>query len=63
MKSLLVSTFVKKYGKVKGNKEFISKEVNALLKSGKITKENLEALEDKIKARLKIVDKAPSVHS
>jgi hypothetical protein len=34
---------------VKGNKEFISREVNALLKSGKITEENLKSLEDKIK--------------
>jgi len=58
-----VSKFVEKYGKVKGNKEFISREVNALLKSGKITETNLKCLEDKIKKRLKINDKAPSVHS
>ena len=60
---MLVTKFVEKYGKVKGNKEFIAREVNALLKSGKITEENLKALEDKIKQRLKINDKVPSVHS
>ena len=49
LKSLLVSKFVEKYGKVKGNKEFIAREVNKLLKSGKITEENLKNLEDKIK--------------
>lgn len=59
----MVTKFVEKYGKVKGNKEFISKEVNALLKSGKISETNLKALEDKIKTRLKIPTKAPSVHS
>ena len=31
LKSLLVSKFVEKYGKVKGNKEFIAREVNSLL--------------------------------
>jgi len=54
---------VEKYGKVKGNKEFIAREVNKLLKSGKITEENLKNLEDKIKARLQISGKAPSIHS
>jgi len=49
LKSLLVTKFIEKYGKVKGNKEFIAKEVNALLKSGKVTEENLSALEGKIK--------------
>jgi len=62
-----VTKFVEKYGKVKGNKEFIAKEVNALLKSGKITEENLKALEDRIKKRLKIAgeenEDAISVHS
>ncbi len=63
LKSLLISKFLQKYGKVKGNKEFIAREVNAILKSGKITEQNLKALEDKIKLRLAIEDKAPSVHS
>jgi len=64
LKSLLITKFVEKYGRIKGNKEFIAKEVNRLLKSGKITEENLRALEDKIKRRLKLVpDKAPSVRS
>ena len=62
-----MTKFVEKYGKVKGNKEFIAKEVNALLKSGKITEENLKALEDRIKKRLKIAgeenEDAISVHS
>ena len=62
LKSLLVSKFVEKYGKIKGNKEFIAREVNALLKSGKITETNLKSLEDKIKARLQISGKAPSDH-
>ena len=44
-----VTKLVEKYGKVKGNKEFIAKEDNALLKSVKITETNLKALEDKIK--------------
>jgi len=48
---------------VKGNKEFIAKEVNAVLKSGKVTEKNLSALEAKIKQRLKITEKAPSIHS
>ena len=60
LKSLLVSKFVEKYGKVKGNKEFIAREVNSLLKSGKITETNLKALEDKIKSRLKIGGGGPS---
>ena len=60
----MVTKFVEKYGKVRGNKEFIAREVNALLKTGKITEENLKALEDRIKVRLNITnDKAPSVHS
>ncbi len=63
LKSLLISKFLQKYGKVKGNKEFIAREVNAILKSGKITETNLKNLEDKIKLRLAIEDKAPSVHS